>query len=82
MRWWPKPIRIVPITREPPLPGTTGIEPSRVPSFDVTRSPLTKGERVSASFTVSFEALREPTLSVLRKTHLARDMTDGFGSRT
>lgn len=66
MRWWPKPMRIVPTTSASLLSrsAVSGVAPSLtlVPCRDVTRRPGMCGEARSSSGNGTFEALRRPTL--------------------
>ena len=73
MRWWPKPMRIVPTTIWPCLPGFfIGTAPGTFPAFDVTISFGTKGDFDSSSGTATCETLWLPTFIQLRTTVFAR----------
>ena len=70
MRWWPKPMRIVPTTIAPAL-APHGVAPSRVPSLAETRRPLTNGESDSPSGIGTVLGLAPPTFMRCRNATLA-----------
>ena len=81
MRWCPKPMRIVPTTMAPEEGGANG--PSSFAgagaacAFEVTRSPLTKGESSSASGMATSRIAASPTFIRCRKATLALSLVEG-----